>query len=300
VETAGQDICIRCGYDLAGLKTDGLCPECALPVARSRERVPLLRAADREWLRTVTRGLASLDRALWCLLWLLLAGVMSIFMLMGLENSGLPSEIGRWLGLVGAAAFVFMLVVAGLWQGRGVWLISVPTHAEYSLPDHIRLCVRVCGIVLPVTGAVTLLQIGPALPRSSLIPVHLGCQVNALVYFLALAVGLRYFEERSAGWGAELQRKHRNLRKNLVGLAILVLLFDWAAGRGGRGSWGEVFLGVAYVFFLHSTVGRTLKAVRLELAVAEHGAEADAARDVLRSARHEDADAAAPGVGGTG
>jgi hypothetical protein len=33
---ATQDVpCLRCGYNLRGLKIDGLCPECGAPIARS-------------------------------------------------------------------------------------------------------------------------------------------------------------------------------------------------------------------------------------------------------------------------
>ena len=48
--------CRRCGYNLRGLAPDGVCPECATPVALSA-RGDLLRHADPQWVETVLRGL---------------------------------------------------------------------------------------------------------------------------------------------------------------------------------------------------------------------------------------------------
>jgi MFS family permease len=47
--------CVRCGYNLRTLAADGLCPECALPVARSI-RGDLLKYADPTWVGKLTDG----------------------------------------------------------------------------------------------------------------------------------------------------------------------------------------------------------------------------------------------------
>ena len=47
--------CIRCGYELTGLRIDGRCPECGEAIERSR-RGDRLEYANEEWLRTITRG----------------------------------------------------------------------------------------------------------------------------------------------------------------------------------------------------------------------------------------------------
>jgi hypothetical protein len=48
-------LCRRCGYDLHGIPTDGLCPECGESVAASL-RGNLLTAADPKWLASLLRG----------------------------------------------------------------------------------------------------------------------------------------------------------------------------------------------------------------------------------------------------
>ena len=49
-------LCIRCGYNLRGLASDGQCPECGTPIERSR-RGNILAAADSAWLAGLCRGL---------------------------------------------------------------------------------------------------------------------------------------------------------------------------------------------------------------------------------------------------
>jgi len=47
--------CIGCGYDLFGLPAAGDCPECGLPVQRSRVRLPL--DSDLQWQAQIEKGL---------------------------------------------------------------------------------------------------------------------------------------------------------------------------------------------------------------------------------------------------
>ena len=47
--------CIQCGYNLRGLATDKLCPECGTPIERSR-RGDLLNDADPDWLKKLRLG----------------------------------------------------------------------------------------------------------------------------------------------------------------------------------------------------------------------------------------------------
>lgn len=48
--------CVRCGYNLRGLPSDGKCPECGTPIGRSH-RGNILAAADSSWLAGLCRGL---------------------------------------------------------------------------------------------------------------------------------------------------------------------------------------------------------------------------------------------------
>ena len=60
---AEDKICIDCGYNLRGLRTDGRCPECGGEVAASL-RGHELHHASLPWLRSVRRGFRFMKRAI--------------------------------------------------------------------------------------------------------------------------------------------------------------------------------------------------------------------------------------------
>jgi hypothetical protein len=60
---AAQPTCTRCGYSLAGLATDGNCPECGFSVAESL-RGDFLRFADRAFARQIDCGALVLNIAI--------------------------------------------------------------------------------------------------------------------------------------------------------------------------------------------------------------------------------------------
>jgi hypothetical protein len=60
---AEDKICIDCGYNLRGLRTDGRCPECGGEVAASL-RGHELHYASLPWLRSVRRGFRMMKRAI--------------------------------------------------------------------------------------------------------------------------------------------------------------------------------------------------------------------------------------------
>ena len=60
---AEDKICIDCGYNLRGLRTDGRCPECGGQVAASL-RGHELHYASLPWLRSVRRGFHMMKRAI--------------------------------------------------------------------------------------------------------------------------------------------------------------------------------------------------------------------------------------------
>lgn len=71
---AEDKICIDCGYNLRGLKTDGRCPECGGEVAASL-RGHELHYASLAWLRTVRRGFCLMK---WAIILSLLAIIVVI------------------------------------------------------------------------------------------------------------------------------------------------------------------------------------------------------------------------------
>jgi len=97
--------CRKCGYNLRGLQTDGLCPECGMAVALS-VRGDLLRFSDPNWLLKLARGMLIRlvgvygTLALW-LLWVAVATSqrrsLRGFTLYGSFLTGALNLIGTWL-----------------------------------------------------------------------------------------------------------------------------------------------------------------------------------------------------------
>lgn len=52
----GDILCVSCAYNLRGLREEGKCPECGIPIERSLWG-DLLRYADSRWLRRLRFGL---------------------------------------------------------------------------------------------------------------------------------------------------------------------------------------------------------------------------------------------------
>ncbi len=108
---ATDHACLRCAYNLRGLRPDGLCPECATPVAISL-RSESLRDADADWVDRLARGARWTFGAL-------LAGTL----LRAAER--LPRmDGGRVVDLLELA-----VTVAGL---IAVWLVTTPEPAEFT------------------------------------------------------------------------------------------------------------------------------------------------------------------------
>lgn len=258
------DLCIRCGYDLAGLADAGVCPECALPVAVSRERSPLLRGADRVWLESVASGLRGIDHAMWAILIVLVLGIvlgMAVTAVCAGMGWGSPSD---W---VFAVPWFAGLIAAAVLHGWGCWRLTRATPSEYSPPIRSRLVLRFCGLAFPI-GAGALL-FGRYLPgpisrsAAGILPI----QAIGIAFALALGRVMEHLERRTPGWSPDLARKHRNFRKNIWAVAAILLLFD--LGNRGRDVSGVTWalLGLMYMV-MDSGVSRVRRAVQGELADA--------------------------------
>ena len=125
--------CIDCGYDLAGLRADGQCPECGASIERSLKGDFMVHASP-EYLATLHRGAVSVLTAIL---------VQVALMFVGLAIRLLLFTYGGSLGWLPAATTGIELVSAGalLW---GWWRLStpMPSLAEKPWVDKARRWVR--------------------------------------------------------------------------------------------------------------------------------------------------------------
>lgn len=277
-QASAVESCIRCEYDLTGLPQDGVCPECGVAVSLSRGRSLLLRGADREWLKGVRRGLHDLELAMTIPIIGLgvLLGLVLITIAVNLVF-GLADPMVRWPRLVdvvltGAMASV-VVVLVGL-HIRGCFYLTWQTHPDYSLDQPTALLARACGMVLLAGPAVTVLfsdEIA-GLARGQRAMLFLALQATAMAFFFGYARVLRIYEERTAHAPEDLVKRYLNVRKNLIGVVVLILLTIWprllispAMGFGAPGwDWGFGYLGLTYMFFVGVTA-RVRRAVDAEL-----------------------------------
>jgi hypothetical protein len=159
--------CAQCGYSLRGLPADGPCPECAEPIARSRELIGT-------WLArgVVVPLVASLRHLRVTLLWAGLAyffggmflGMLPIAaMLWGGAGGGLPGPAIPWTS-IGKAGLLLISTTLLAWHARSA-LSLLETLPARDDDARARVAVR-AGVLLMVVVAsiLTLLQIVSCIP----------------------------------------------------------------------------------------------------------------------------------------
>jgi hypothetical protein len=115
--------CRGCGYDLKGLRPDGMCPECSTEVDRSI-RGDMLRFSDPPWLARLARGVRLVA---WMLVVATIVQVLTPFVV-AFVSSFAAGGGGTWASTVGMAMAVSGIVAAGcaLVMVCGVWLATSP------------------------------------------------------------------------------------------------------------------------------------------------------------------------------
>jgi hypothetical protein len=156
--------CTRCGYNLRGLATDGLCPECGTKITRSVHG-NLLRYADPDWLGKLRLGSTLM---LWNTLMSMLVGL----------GAAAVAGLGLPIVLVGVVS-----LVAG---GMGLWAMFLITTPEPAIayeedPITVRRIIRICAVSGFLGSA--LLEAAPSLGRG--MPFFLGAGFLALVGLVA-------------------------------------------------------------------------------------------------------------------
>ena len=121
-------VCVACGYGLAGLSAEGVCPECRTPIAESI-RGSGLRAASAEYLGTLRMGAwVSAGSVLLDVVWFA-----SFPVLLSLATEGvIPLSVGGAMRIV--TVLDLLGTIVGLW---GWWMLSAPNEAMAGRRDMV-------------------------------------------------------------------------------------------------------------------------------------------------------------------
>lgn len=189
--------CLRCGYNLRGLRGDGLCPECAAPVGRSTQG-DFLRFADPGWVRRLARGSRLVVAGITTVVIAVIVAVVGFFGAAMLNASGGGMSGGGF----GAAVAIGLVLAVLAWLASmaclygGAWLLTSPDPRQIGRDAQVtsRKLVRLWLLVglagaplgwlvdasrLPPAGTIAVLAIQTALGVVAL--------VGSVAYFFYLA-----------------------------------------------------------------------------------------------------------------
>ncbi len=192
--------CRSCGYELTGLATNGLCPECAAPVALSLRGDDLI-SSDPGWLAQLARG-ATLVFASACA-WTVIQLTRSLAEFAAMNG---PSSLGTVLRMITAPLTLVTSVafLIGLW-----WL----TGAEREKQDRRTFALALSTRAVLLAGLVGY--------NASLL-IHLATRSLAAVGALWVAVWFL-----NMGWVALLYRLRALARR--MGAADLAVFLEGTA-----------------------------------------------------------------------
>ncbi|MDZ4828650.1 MAG: hypothetical protein SGJ09_00450 [Phycisphaerae bacterium] len=235
-------VCLACGYSLAGLPTDGRCPECATPVARSL-RGNMLEYANPDYVRSLQRGVelvmvGTVVAAMW---WVATPIIMSVFV-----GQGRLTFDGGMKLVVGADFLGAVLLLAGY------WFLTSPDPALRDSASDVRSRHWLRGLIIFIavttlvglfailtpglknSGLSTILgnvQLGPSTQWTALLIVGLFLRVVMVVAKLArYFVGLIYLRSLAERIPSVELRRATNRQLWLVPLLCTVGLLAFALG----------------------------------------------------------------------
>ncbi|MFI5337933.1 MAG: hypothetical protein ACHQ5A_14180 [Opitutales bacterium] len=179
---ASDSVCVRCGYSLRGLPTDGNCPECGLGIARSLALGQQLRESRPAWIASLA----------WAARLLLAAGALLLLTPFALQAWDLVAEMidpGPYSRLRHQGE---PLVVAGLFllaavaHLAGSWLLTrrENPHAAAEPSRGLHRALRLCSLAPMVAALLFLYAMG----------------YEAHLRFLPRSWELRRFLEQLSGW----------------------------------------------------------------------------------------------------
>lgn len=261
--------CGRCDYDLRGLPLDGVCPECAFPVARSR----LGEAADPAWLERLAWGVRLLEISVTLALiaWIVYAVLGLIIAMASWANdlAGFVTALGGAILTIGV-----IIGVGGLWQ------VTTPQGGRIE-PEPWMSSRRVTRLI-PVALAIYLAALAAAqfMPRIGLVS-----QVAAIVAIQLALAGVAVLAARLRWIAARLPegtlvRRFTSIVRVAIFVSVIGIILLAISGFGGVPAiWvrlGALIILFVVVFTL-PTLASSLPALRRELTMA-----ATIAREAVR------------------
>ncbi len=237
--------CIHCGYNLRGLLSDGICPECSQAIAASLQG-DLLRFAEPVWLKRVVFGV-----------WLTLFSYLGIFVIV-LVVTALPWAwaLGWWVGTVAMVASSLLTV----------WATFCITAQEPRLslsedPVLLRRLVRICAVVSATRKIIDDVGMIP-LPQTVRQVIEIAGAFAAVVMMFGLLVYLRRFGRRIPG--KKLAGSASTLLWVLPASLLMRLVLSWTVGsvpafpRVGTASGiaeflvmiANLFTGIGFIYYL--------------------------------------------------
>ena len=190
--------CVGCSYNLRGLQSDGLCPECGYSIQRSLMG-PLLRYSSAEYLKTLQQGVLLLIISAFASVVIGMVTFAIEAAIAGIAiNQGVPLA-----GLTGARAFVLFAVeaVGAIVAIVGWYMLSVedPSFVGTENGSKARRAVRILTMVrlAAVLGGLLFLGIDHLFQLSMEMSVAGGIVTGALpvlAWGAVMIVGMLYIE----------------------------------------------------------------------------------------------------------
>ena len=234
--------CRRCGYNLRGLKPDGLCPECGTPIGLSISG-DLLRFADPAWLEKLALGIRYI---LWGLAVAVLFGILG-----GVVGAFLNPALGQALGFVG-----------GLLALYGTWLLTAPDPSGIGEDRYAnsRKVIRLALLIGLLGNLTSMLMEAGGIPEWMRILLALVGVFAGVIWVVGEFAKLMYLEKLAMRIPeAQYAQRARFLRWAygislllVIVLTALIVPITVAGGPGGGGAVAGLgcFFPVVAIFML--------------------------------------------------
>lgn len=230
VELSDDRPCIRCSYNLRGLRTSGLCPECGTQVAVSL-RGNLLQYASPEYRAAILSGLSLILNGILCLILIYVLAIGATIASQVYFGPGPDVE-----SIVDAVAGLFALCAFGM-MGVGYWRFTEPDPGFVGTEraTRSRAVLRVSAMVLFVTfvaveampGQSSAASAGSGLARQSYFLLNLILCVAFVVQFFATMQYTRWLARRIPD-AAAIRRAGRGMW--LIPILSLIVCAGWLIG----------------------------------------------------------------------